>query len=69
MSCCANGAREHKAALVVASEDSEAARGTDVLMSIGGGDLVRIGDEPANVVPFPPRHAPRRPGGLERSGS
>ncbi len=63
------GAREHNAALLVASEDTEAGHGTDVLMSIGGGDLVRVGGEPGIVVPFPPRHAPRRPGGLERSGS
>lgn len=64
-----DGAREHDAALLVASEDTEAGHGTDVLMSIGGGDLVRVGGEPAKVVPFPPRHAPRWPGGLERSGS
>ncbi len=63
------GAREHNAALLVASEDTEAGRGTDMLMSIGGGDLVRVGGEPAKVVPFPPRHLPRQPGGLERSGS
>ena len=37
-------------------------------MSIGGGDLVRVGDEPGNVVPFAPRHSPRQPGGLERWG-
>jgi ABC-type lipoprotein export system ATPase subunit len=60
------GAREHGATLIVASEDSDATRGTDVLMSIGGGELVRTGEEPGVVVPFP---APRRPGGLERSGS
>jgi ABC-type lipoprotein export system ATPase subunit len=59
------GAREHKAALVVASEDSDATRGTDMLMKIGYGDLVRTGGEPAVVVPFPDR----RPGGMERSGS
>jgi predicted ABC-type transport system involved in lysophospholipase L1 biosynthesis ATPase subunit len=63
------GAREHNAALLVASEDTEAGHGTDVLMSIGGGDLVRVGGEPANVVPFPPRHSPRQPGGVERSRS
>lgn len=59
-------AREHQATLIVASEDSDATRGTDVLMSIGGGELLRTGEEPGVVVPFP---APRRPGGLERSGS
>jgi ABC-type methionine transport system ATPase subunit len=63
------GAREHNAALLLASEDTEAGHGTDVLMSIGGGDLVRVGDEPGNVLPFAPRHSPRQPGGLERSGS
>ena len=36
---------------------------------IGGGELVRVGGEPAKVVPFPPRHSPRQPGGMERSGS
>jgi ABC-type methionine transport system ATPase subunit len=63
------GAHEYNAALIVASEDTEAGHGTDVLMSIGGGELVRVGDEPGNVVPFVPRHSPRQPGGLERSGS
>ena len=61
------GAREHAATLVVASEDSDATRGTDVLMSIGRGELVRTSGEPGVVVPlFAP---PRRPGGMERSGS
>ncbi|HXA53436.1 MAG TPA: ATP-binding cassette domain-containing protein [Solirubrobacteraceae bacterium] len=63
-----DGAARHRAALVVASEDTEVGRGSDVLMSIGDGELVRVGDEPANVVPFPPRPAPRPPGGLERTG-
>ncbi len=60
------GAREHDATLIVASEDTDATRGTDVLISIGRGELVRTSGEPGVVVPFP---APRRPGGLERSGS
>lgn len=60
-----SGAREHKATLVVASEDSDATQGTDMLMWIGDGELIRTGDEPAVVVPFPDR----RPGGMERSGS
>lgn len=59
------GAREHAATLVVASEDSDATRGTDMLMSIGHGELLRTGGEPGVVVPFPAR----QPGGLERSGS
>jgi ABC-type methionine transport system ATPase subunit len=63
------GAREHHAALVVASEDTDVGRGTDVLMSIGDGELVRVGDEPAKVVPLLPRRSPRQLGGLERSGS
>ncbi len=54
-----------RATLVVASEDSEATRGTDVLMSIGGGELVRTGGEPGVVVPFP-HAALRGGGGLER---
>ncbi|MFI5004355.1 MAG: ATP-binding cassette domain-containing protein [Solirubrobacterales bacterium] len=60
-----SGAREHHATLVVASEDSEATRGTDMLMAIGRGELLRTGGEPGVVVPFPAR----QPGGLERSGS
>jgi ABC-type ATPase involved in cell division len=63
------GARKYNAALVIASEDTDATRGTDMLMSIGDGDLVRVGGEPAVVVPFAPRHLPRQPDGLERSGS
>jgi ABC-type lipoprotein export system ATPase subunit len=59
------GAREYNTALVVASEDSNATQGTDVLMRIGHRDLLRTGGEPAVVVPFPDR----RPGGMERSGS
>jgi ABC-type lipoprotein export system ATPase subunit len=59
------GASEHGATLVVASEDSEATRGTDVLMSIGRGELLQTGAEPGIVVPFPARP----PGGLERSGT
>jgi ABC-type lipoprotein export system ATPase subunit len=59
------GAREHKATLVVASEDSEATHGTDMLMWIEYGELVRTGGEPAVVVPF----RDRRTGGMERSGS
>jgi ABC-type lipoprotein export system ATPase subunit len=62
------GAREHSAALVIASEDTDAVRGTDVLMKLGYNDLLHAGGEPAVVVPFPPRHPPRH-GGLERSGS
>jgi ABC-type lipoprotein export system ATPase subunit len=62
------GAREHHATLVVASEDSDATRRTDVLMSIGDGELLRTGGKPGVVVPFVPRSA-RSPGGLERSGS
>jgi ABC-type lipoprotein export system ATPase subunit len=57
------GAREHKAALVVASEDAAATQDTDVLMWIGDGELLLSGGDPAVVVPFPDR----RP--LERSGS
>ncbi len=60
------GAREHEATLIVASEDTDATRGTDVLMEIGGGELLCADGEHGVVVPFP---APRRPGGLERSGS
>lgn len=59
-------AREHGATLVVASEDSEATRGTDLLMSIGDGELVHAGGEPGVVVPFPARPSS---GGLERSRS
>ena len=61
------GAREHEATLIVASEDTEATRGTDVLMEIGGGELLRTGEEAGVVVPL--FGTPRRPGGLERSGS
>jgi ABC-type lipoprotein export system ATPase subunit len=50
-------AHDHRTTLVVASEDSEAVRGTDVLISIGDGELVRTGGEPGVVVPFPARHA------------
>lgn len=64
-----DGARRHRAALVIASEDTAVGRGTDVLMSIGDGDVVRVGGEPANVVRLTPRHAPRPPGGWERMGS
>ena len=64
-----SGAREHGAALMVASEDSDAVRGTDVLMKVGYGELMQAGGESAVVVPFPPRHALRQPGELERSGS
>jgi ABC-type methionine transport system ATPase subunit len=56
-------AQEHGVTLVVASEDSEAVRETDLLMSIGGGELMRTGGEPGVVVPFPARQA----GGRERS--
>jgi ABC-type lipoprotein export system ATPase subunit len=60
-----SGARECGATLIVASEDPDALRGVDVLMSVGSGDVVCTGGEPGVVVPFPSR----RPGGLERSGS
>lgn len=63
-----DGAATHHAALLVASEDTEVGRGTDVLMSIGDGELARVGDEPAKVVQFPPRHPSRRPGGVEHTG-
>ena len=36
-------------------------------MEIGGGDLLLTGEEPGVVVPL--FAAPRRPGGVERSGS
>ena len=62
MRACAS---ELRATLVVASEDSEATRETDLLMSIGDGELVRTGGEPGVVVPFPTRPE----GGLERSYS
>jgi ABC-type lipoprotein export system ATPase subunit len=64
-----DSARRHRAALVIASEDSDATRGADVLMKLGYGELLQTGGEPANVLPFPPRHTPRQPGGLERAGS
>lgn len=75
-----DGAERHRAALVVASEDTEVGRGTDVLMSIGDGDVVRVGGEPAKVVRLTPRHTPRAPstghtprapgaGGWEHTGS
>jgi ABC-type lipoprotein export system ATPase subunit len=60
-----SGARECGATLIVASEDSDAVRGVDVLMSIGSGEVVCAGGEPGIVVPFPAR----RSSGLERSGS
>jgi ABC-type ATPase involved in cell division len=63
------GAREHKAALVIASEDSSATRETDLLMEIGCGELLQAGGESGVVVPLVPRHAPRQTGGMERSGS
>lgn len=59
------GAREHRAAMVVASEDHDATYDTNVLMEIGYGELVRTAGESGVVVPFPAR----QPGGLERSGS
>ncbi len=59
------GAREHEAAMVVASEDHDATHEASLLMAIGDGELVRAGGEPGVVVPLFP--APRRPG-LERSG-
>jgi ABC-type ATPase involved in cell division len=62
-------ATEYAATLVVASEDANATRGTDVLMEVGGGELLQVGGEPAVVVPFPPRHSPERAGGREHSGS
>jgi ABC-type lipoprotein export system ATPase subunit len=61
------GAREYGAALLVASEDTEAGQETDVLMSIGAGDLLQVGGESAIVVPFPQRHASRQPGEVGRS--
>jgi ABC-type lipoprotein export system ATPase subunit len=63
------GAREHKAALVIASEDSGATRGTDLLMEIGGGELLQAGGESAVVVPLVPRQTPRQASGMERSGT
>jgi ABC-type lipoprotein export system ATPase subunit len=62
------GAHERGAALVIASEDTDATQGCDMLMSIGDGDLVQVGGEPGIVVPFPPRNS-RQPDGLERLGS
>jgi ABC-type lipoprotein export system ATPase subunit len=59
------GAREYKAAMVVASEDHDAARGTDMLMEIGDGELLHTGGEPAVVVPL----RERRSGGMERLGT
>lgn len=58
-------AREHHTTLLIASEDSEATRATDVLMSIGGGELLCVGGEPAVVVQLRARQA----GGPERRGS
>ncbi len=54
---------------MIASEDSDATHGTDLLMEIGGGELLQAGGQPGVVVPLAPRHAPRQPGGMERSGS
>jgi ABC-type lipoprotein export system ATPase subunit len=59
------GAREHQAAMVVASEDHNATHETNILMEIGYGELMRTGGESGVVVQFPAR----QPGGLERSGS
>jgi hypothetical protein len=62
------GAREHRAALMIFSEDSNATRGTDLLMEIGDGELLLAGGKPATVLPFPSRRDPQ-PGGLEHAGS
>ncbi len=62
-------ARHYRAALVIASEDSDATRGAAVLMKLGYGELLQTGGEPANVLPFPPRHTARRSGGVEHAGS
>jgi ABC-type lipoprotein export system ATPase subunit len=67
-----SGAREHKAALVIASEDSTPLRGANVMMSIGDGELCSTDepgeseepDTPGVVLPFPDRRA----GGMGRSG-
>jgi ABC-type lipoprotein export system ATPase subunit len=70
-----SGAREHKAALVIASEDPTPLRGANVVMSIGDGELCSTSDpgdpgDPGNpdapgvVLPFPDR----RVGGMGRSG-
>jgi len=50
-------AHENGATLVVASEDSEATHETDVLMSIGSGELLCAGGDPGVVVPFRGRQA------------
>jgi ABC-type lipoprotein export system ATPase subunit len=59
-----SGARERKAALVVASEDAAPLRGAMVMMSIGDGELCST-DTPGVVLPFPERRA----GGMGRLGS
>jgi ABC-type lipoprotein export system ATPase subunit len=58
------GAREHNAALVVASEDPTPLRGATVMMSIGDGELCSS-DERGVVLSFPERRA----GGTEQPGS
>jgi ABC-type cobalamin/Fe3+-siderophores transport system ATPase subunit len=57
-------ARERSLTLLVASEDVGSLRHADVLMSIGGGELVRSNEQVAEVLPFP-RHTDlmlKRPG-------
>jgi ABC-type ATPase involved in cell division len=56
-------------AAVPSPSDAVATRETDLLMEIGGGELLQAGGESGVVVPLVPRHAPRQPGGMERSGS
>ncbi len=52
------GARRHRAALLVASQDRDALRGAGVLMTIGDGELCATG-EPGVVLPFRERRASR----------
>jgi ABC-type lipoprotein export system ATPase subunit len=46
-------ARERRVTLMVASEDMSSLRCTEVLMSIGAGELVRSNEQVAEIVPFP----------------
>jgi ABC-type ATPase involved in cell division len=59
-----SGARQHGAALLVASQDRSALRGAGVLMTIGDGELCATG-EPGVVLPF----RDRRASGMERPRS
>lgn len=47
-------ARERELTLVVASEEMSSLRFADLLMSIGGGELVLSNEHKAEVLPFPP---------------